>query len=431
MTIGSIIRPIADAFKVKDLRRRLLYTLFVLVIFRLATHIPLAGVDYAALRNLFSRNQFFGLLDIFSGGTLLQFSVLALGLNPYINASIIFQLLTFVSPKLEAMSKEGEQGRQKINQYTRYVAVPLAALQAVGFYVLLRKQNVLFPRSTLELVAIIVTMTAGTIFLMWLGELITEYGIGNGISVLIFAGIIGRLPGAAYQAISTFDQQKLLNMIGFLVLALVIIASIVFMNEAYRRVTIQYARRMRGEKLYGGQTSYLPLRLNTAGVIPIIFAISLVILPQIVSQFAASIPHFKFAAQLQAINAALSPSSLLYNVLYFTLVVGFTFFYTTVVFNPTKIADEIKQYGGFIPGIRPGKSTADYLNFILIRITVAGALFLGLIAILPSITQSVVGSQQLVLGGTGILIVVSVVIESVKQFESRLTERSYEGFLKG
>lgn len=430
MTLPSIIRPIRDSLKVPDLRRRLLLTAVILVIFRFASHIPLAGVDTEALKNLFSQNQLFGLLDIFSGGTLSRFSILALGLNPYINASIIFQLLTFVSPKLEALSKEGEQGRQKINQYTRYLTVPLAGLQAVGFYVLLRNQGILFPRSTLELVSVIVAMTAGTIFVMWLGELVTEYGLGNGISLLIFAGIVGQLPQTAFQAISTFNQQQFFNITAFLVLAIVIIAGIVFINESFRRVVIQYARRMRGESMYGGQTSYLPLRLNTAGVIPIIFAVSLVILPQIIGQFAGNIPGFKFAPQAQAIGRAFDPNGLTYNLLYFLLVVGFTFFYTTVVFNPKKIADEIKKYGGFIPGIRPGEHTASHLQYILIRITVAGALFLGLIAILPSITQRVVGTQQLVLGGTGILIVVSVVIETVKQFESRLTERSYEGFLR-
>lgn len=430
MTFSVVVRPLVDAFKIPDLRRRILFTLLILAVFRFAAHIPLAGVDYEALRRLFSQNQFFGLLDIFSGGTLLQFSILALGLNPYINASIIFQLLTFITPKLEALSKEGEQGRQRINQYTRYLAVPLAAMQAVGFYVLLSKQGVLVPGSQLEVVAIVTAMTAGTIFLMWLGELLTEYGIGNGISILIFAGIVGQLPKTAFQTFTTFDQQKLINMIVFIILALVIIGGIVFINEAYRRVTIQYARRMRGEKLYGGQTSYIPLKLNTAGVIPIIFAISLVILPQIVSQFLLSVPNFKFTAQVQAVNAALNPASATYNIFYFLLVVGFTFLYTTIVFNPVKISDEIKKYGGFIPGIRPGKSTADYLNFILTRITLAGALFLGAIAILPSLTQPIVGNQQLVLGGTGILIVVSVVIETVKQFESKLKERSYEGFLR-
>lgn len=430
MNIAAIIRPIRDALKVPDLRKRLLLTAAILVIFRLASHIPLAGVDREALQNLFSQSQLFGLLDIFSGGTLSRFSVLALGLNPYINASIIFQLLTFVSPKLEALSKEGEQGRQKINQYTRYLTVPLAAMQAVGFYALLRNQGILFPRTELDLVAVIVTMTAGTIFVMWLGELLTEYGLGNGISMLIFAGIVGQLPQTAFQAISTFDQQQLFNIIAFIVLALVIVAGVVFINEAYRRVVIQYARRVRGESMYGSTTSFLPLRLNTAGVIPIIFAISLVILPQIVGQFLGSVPNFKFAQQAQAVSRAFDPNGATYNILYFLLVVGFTFFYTTVVFNPTKVADEIKKYGGFIPGIRPGQHTAQHLQYILMRLTVAGALFLGVIAILPSLTQRIVGTEQLVLGGTGILIVVSVVIETVKQFQSRLTERSYEGFLK-
>lgn len=439
MNVSALIRPIRDALKVPDLRKRLLFTAAILIIFRFAAHVPLAGVDTEALKQLFQSNQLFGLLDIFSGGTLSQFSILALGLNPYINASIIMQLMTFISPKLEALSKEGEQGRQIINQYTRYLAVPLAALQAVGFYVLLRNQNILYPRSTLELIAIILTMAAGTMFLMWLGELITQYGIGNGISLLIFAGIIGQLPQFAYQTVVTAidpvrltitDQDKFVSIFVFIGLALVIVAGIVFISEAYRRVMIQYARRMRGEKMYGGETSYLPLRLNTAGVIPIIFAVSLVILPQIVGQFLSTLPNFPYAAQANRVALAFDPNGLTYNLMYFLLVVGFTFFYTTVVFNPTKIADEIKKYGGFIPGIRPGSNTAEYLNYTLMRLTVAGALFLGIIAILPSLTQPLVGSQQLVIGGTGILIVVSVVIETVKQFQSRLTERSYEGFLK-
>ena len=354
---------------------------------------------------------------------------MALGLNPYINASIILQLLTMVFPKLEELSKEGEYGRQKINQYTRMITVPLAVLQSVGMYALLRNQQIIASFSPTALIAMIVTMTAGTVLLMWLGELITERGVGNGISLLIFAGIVGRLPISLGQTVSITNVQSATNLFVFAILALVVIAGIVLVNEAVRQISIQYAKRIRGNRMYGGNTSYLPLRINQAGVIPIIFAVSLVLLPQIAGQFMAQTKQAQLIAIGTFLTRTFDPNGLMYNVIYFLLVVGFTYFYTAVTFNPQKIADEIQKHGGFIPGIRPGKSTADYLQYILTRLTLAGALFLGILAILPSIARLITGVTTLLLGGTGVLIVVSVVLETTKALEAQLVMRNYERFL--
>ena len=354
---------------------------------------------------------------------------MALGLNPYINASIILQLLTMVFPKLEELSKEGEYGRQKINQYTRMLTVPLAVLQAIGMYALLRNQQIIAVFSPIALLAMVTTMTAGTLLLMWLGELITEQGVGNGISLLIFAGIVGRLPVALGQTVTVVTGEQITNLIIFVVMAIVVIAGIVVVNEAVRQISIQYAKRIRGNRMYGGNTSYLPLRINQAGVIPIIFAVSLVLLPQIGGQFMAQTGQPQLVAIGNVLLKTFNPSGILYNVLYFILVVGFTYFYTAVTFNPQKIADEIQKHGGFIPGIRPGRATAEYLQYILTRLTLAGALFLGLIAILPSLARGLTGVTTLLLGGTGVLIVVSVVLETTKALEAQLVMRNYEGFL--
>ncbi len=383
------------------------------------------------LQQLFASNQFLGLLDIFSGGTLVNFSIISLGLNPYINASIVFQLLTMIIPSLEALSKEGEMGRQMINQYTRYLTIPLAVVQAVGMFVLLKNQGVISNITPIQITSIIVGMSAGTIFLMWLGELITEYGIGNGISLLIFAGIVSRMPVVFTQTASLFDQLQTLNVILFGGLAILVIAAVVFMNEGRRQIKVQYARRFSGGREGGSEAqTYLPLRVNQAGVIPIIFAVSLVLIPSFAGNFLSQLqqPQLAFLGRFLAAN--FQPRSLIYNVVYFLLEVGFTFFYTAVIFNPTKVADEIKKYGGFIPGIRPGTATASYLNYIMFRITLAGAIFLGLIAILPSIASIITGITTLVLGGTGLLIVVSVILDTAKQFESKMIERSYEVFAK-
>lgn len=428
--MSSIFRPLIQAFKIPELRRKLIVTAFILIVYRIAAHIPLGGINTEGLRNLFASNQLLGLLDIFSGGTLANFSILALGLNPYINASIIIQLLTMIFPKLEALSKEGDFGRQKINQYTRYLTVPLALVQAIGMYTLLKNQGLIEVTTPVQILAIIIGMVAGAMFEIWLGELLTEYGIGNGISVLIFAGIIARAPVVLFQTVSVVEQSQLLNVLIFGTLAFLVTASIVFVNEGRRQIAVHYARRFTGNRSSANNSqTYLPLRVNQAGVIPIIFAVSLVLLPSFGGQFLSTVNN----PQLQNIGRYLAtnfnPNSIIYNVTYFLLVLGFTYFYTAVIFNPTKIADEIKKYGGFVPGIRPGSQTAAYLNYILVRITLAGGVFLGLIAILPSFFSQLTNIATLAIGGTSLLIVVSVVLDTAKQFESKMIERNYDRFL--
>lgn len=427
--MSKVLDTFKIAFRTPELRNKILFTFFVFFTFRLFAHVPIPGVNTLQLKQLFASNQFLGLLDIFSGGTLVNFSIMALGLNPYINASIIFQLLGVVFPKLEELQKEGEYGRQKINQYTRITTVPLAILQTFGIYALLRSQKLIVDLSPLSLIAFILTMTAGTVFLMWLGELITEKGIGNGISVIIFAGIVGRLPVIAIQTLTTITPEIFYRMIIFAVLALIVVALIVIVNEGTRKITIQYARRVRGNRSYGGSTTHLPLRVNQAGVIPIIFAVSLMLLPSILGRYLQTIPNPIMAGISRFMVTSLDPRGMLYNLLYFLLVIGFTYFYTAVVFDPKKIATEIQKYGGFIPGIRPGTPTVNYLNYILTRITLAGAVFLGLVAVLPSIARSLTGIDTLFIGGTGILIVVSVVLETMKQIEAQLVMRNYDVYL--
>ncbi len=426
--MSHILNLIQNSFKAPDVRRKILFTAVILVIFRIFAHIPVSGVDVDALRSLFTQNQFLGLLDIFSGGTLANFSVMALGLNPYINASIIMQMSTLVFPKLEAMQKEGEDGRRRINQYTRYLTVPLAAIQAIGMFTLLRTQGIISIQNPIEIISFILTMTAGTMLLVWLGELVTEKGVGNGISILIFSGIVVRLPVLFGQTVTTTTSQNLSNIITFAVLGIIVIASIVVVNEATRQVTVYYAKRVRGNKLYGGQSTHLPLRLNQAGVIPIIFAVSLILLPSLIASVLSGSANAKLSQIATTISIWFDPNGLLYNAAYFSLVVVFAFFYTAVVFNPKKISEEIQKHGGFIPGIKPGTPTAKYLNYILVRITLFGALFLGTIAILPSIALIFTDVQNLILGGTGILIVVSVVLETLKSIEAQLVMRNYEGY---
>lgn len=423
--LKSIAQFFSKALKSPDIRRKLLITLLILIVFRLVAHIPAAGVDRNSLQSLFQGSPLLSLLDVFSGGTLGNFSIMALGLGPYINASIIFQLLTFVVPALEELSKEGEYGQEKINRYTRFLAVPLAALQAFAMYALLKSQGILGTLSPVELVALVLTMTAGTVFAVWLGELLTEYGISNGISFLIFAGIVARLPVTLGQTLTVFNPEDLFKTIIFLAVAVSIVGLIVFMNEATRQIPISYARRS-GK---ASASSYLPLRLNQAGVIPIIFAVSLVLLPSLIGQFLGGVGNEKVAAFATSFSQAFNPQSLLYNIFYFLLVFGFTYFYTAVVFSPEKISENLQKNGGFIPGIRPGSQTTKYLSKILNRITLVGATFLGLIAILPSFFQNAIGVANLAIGGTGILIVVSVVLEFTREIESQLVMRRYEGFL--
>ncbi|MBI4129941.1 preprotein translocase subunit SecY [Candidatus Roizmanbacteria bacterium] len=426
----SILAPIAHILKTPELKRKIYFTAFILLVFRLFAYVPVPGVDTVRLRSFFSENQFLALLDMFSGGTLINFSVMALGLNPYINASIILQLLTIVFPSLEELSKEGEQGREKINQYTRFLTIPLALVQSFGMYMLLKSQGVISVLPPLSLAALIITMAAGTMLLVWLGELISEYGVGNGISLLIFAGIVGRLPVTVFQAKTVVTSENILQYLLFAGMAVGVIAGIVVVNEAVRRIPVTYAKRVRGKALYGGASTHLPLRLNQAGVIPIIFAVSLVLLPSLLANFLGQLPNQTIAGIFTSIAKLFDPNGIAYNGVYFLLVIGFTYFYTAITFNPTKIAGEIQKYGGFIPGIRPGTATAQYLNHILTRITLAGALFLGLIAIMPALVRGITGVSVFLLGGTGVLIVVSVVLETVKVLESQLMMRDYEGFLK-
>lgn len=426
----KILQVLNNIWSSPDLRKRILFTAFILLVFRIAAYIPTPGVDLQGLRNLFASNQLLGLLNIFSGGTLTNFSIIALGLNPYINASIIMQLMTMVFPKLEELSKEGEYGRRKINQYTRYLTVPLAAVQSYGVVLYLSKsQGLLHISSPIQLLAIIVTLTAGTVFLMWLGELLTESGIGNGISVIIFAGIVARIPVTLGQAASVFDPAQLVNYALLIGAAIIVIAAVVYVNEAQRTIQVQYARRVRPDGTAAlSQATYLPLRVNQAGVIPIIFASSLLLVPSLIANFLSTTGQ-GFALEVSKNITNFLQNLTYYGILYFVLTVLFTFFYTAVTFNPDKIADDIKKYGGFIPGIRPGQPTSDYLTYILTRVTVVGSLFLGAVAVLPYVMQSVTGITTLAVGGTGLLIVVAVVLEAMKQLQSMLVMRHYEGFL--
>jgi preprotein translocase subunit SecY len=423
---ASILQFFSKAIKSPDIRKKLIITAVVLVFFRLSAHIPAAGINAASLKALFLGSPLLSLLDIFSGGTLANFSIMALGLNPYINASIILQLLQFVIPKLDELSKEGEYGQEKIDQYTRYITIPLAAFQAFAMYSLLKNQGVIGALAPLSLLALVLTMTCGSILAVWLGDLITEYGITNGVSFLIFAGIVARLPVVLGQSATIVQTQDVLKVLVFLAIAILIVALIVFMNEATRKIPINYARRTRS---IGLSSSYLPLRLNQAGVIPIIFAVSLVLIPSFLGQFLSNVPNQKIASLATTIATDFKPQSFIYNLVYFILVVGFNYFYTAVVFNPEKIAENLQKNGGFIPGIRPGNQTTIYLNSILNRVTLIGAIFLGFVAVLPSFFQNFVGVANLAIGGTGILIVVSVVLEATRDLESQLVMKKYDTFV--
>lgn len=426
-----MIAQIADFFKKainqKDIRNKIYITAFLLAVFRLAAFIPAAGVDRTSLAGLFATSPLLSLLDVFSGGTLANFSIMALGLTPYINSSIIMQLMTFVVPSLEELSKEGEVGREKINQYTRLITLPLAIFQSFGMYVLLQSQQIIPALSPIELIALVVTMTTGTLFSIWIGELITEYGLGNGVSFLIFAGIIARLPSTLGRSVLSFDQSQLFPTAAILFITILIIGFIVYINEAMRKIPLQSARKTNSGV---SSASYIPLRVNQAGVIPIIFAVSLVLMPSLLSQFLGAVLNEKISSFATNLNQLLNPNGVLYNVLYFSLVVGFTYFYTSVVFNPEKIAENLQKSGSFIPGIRPGVQTEKYLMFVLNRITLAGGVFLGFIAIMPSLLQNFIGVSNLVVGGTGILIIVSVVLEVTRDIESKLVMKRYDNLLR-
>lgn len=413
-------------WKIKDLRNSILFVLGMLVIFRAAAHIPIPGVNVENLRRFLEGNQILGLLNIFSGGTMENFSIVMLGVAPYITSSIIFQLLVMVVPRLEEMQKEGESGQQKINMYTRLAAVPLALLQAFAMIKLLSQSqyDILGTMDVYKMVSIMITITAGTIFLMWIGELITEKNIGNGISLLIFAGIIAALPGVIQNTIVNYNPSNLSTYALFAVIAVITIVGVVIISEGQRNIPVSYAKQVRGTRITGGSQTHLPLRVNTAGVIPIIFAISVILVPPMIAQF--FVYHAGWVGSLaQGINT-LFANQIFYAVAYFTLVFGFTYFYTAVIFHPQKIAENLQRQGGFIPGIRPGKQTEDYLNKTMVRLVFIGALFLAAIAVMPLGLQAVTKSQSLVIGGTSLLIVVSVAIETAKQIDSQITMHEYD-----
>lgn len=412
----------------EDLRKNIIFVLWMLVIFRFAAHIPVPGVDTEALKSFFQQNQILGLLNIFSGGAMENFSVVALGVGPYITASIILQLLTMVIPRLEELSKEGEAGRQKINQWTRMLTVPIALLQSYAMISLLQRSSVgILPSFTpMTLATTMITVTGGTIFLMWLGELISEKKVGNGISMIIFAGIAVGIPSIIQSISVNYNPSKLPTLLGLVALGCITIAGIVFITEAQRNIPVTYAKRVRGMKMYGGVNTHLPLRVNQVGMIPIIFAISIVLFPPIVANFFVNAKTPFVAQAANTIITHFQPNRLFYGVLYFLLVVGFTYFYTSIVFQPQQIAENLQKQGGFIPGTRPGKPTADFLKNVSQRIMLAGALFLGVIAVLPIITQNFTGIQNITIGGSSLIIVVSVVIETVKQIDSQLSMRDYE-----
>ena len=426
--MNNAITSLRGLFKIKELRDRLIFTAAIIAIIRLVAHIPAPGINLTALKGIFDGSAFLSLLDVFSGGTLGNFSIMALGLNPYINASIILQMLGMVIPKLEALQKEGDYGRQKINQYTRLLTVPLCFMQAIGLIFLLGKQGLTTTSDPIQLASIVFTLSAGTALMVWLGEQLNDYGLGNGISLLIFVGIVSRLPITAYQMLTTVDQTKIFSVILFVAAAGAAIYAIVKTSEATRQVPIQSARR--GMSSYSSVTNnHLPLRLNQAGVIPIIFAVSFMMIPGLLAQLLSSAKQPQLAQIAQNLSTVLTPEGWLYNLLYFVLVVAFTYFYTAVIFNPEKIAKDLRSSGSFIPGIRPGPNTIDYLNFVLNRITLVGAVFLGLIAVLPALVSNLSGVSSLAIGGTGILIVVSVVLEIIKSINSQLYMHNYDKFL--
>lgn len=429
---------ISQIWKVKDLRNKIMIVALLLVATRILAHVPIPGIGLSNLKNLLGTNQLFGLFDIFSGGGLRNFSVAMLGVGPYITASIIVQLLTVIVPKLSELAKEGgEAGRAKINQYTRALTIPLTIIQAYGTIVLLSRtsgSHVIPTFTPFQWFMTLLSITAGTMLLMWVGEIITEYKIGNGISLIIFAGIVARLPQSVQQiyvnlttSSGAISSQQLVTALSFLVVAFLVVAAIVAITEAQRNIPVSYAKRVRGNKLYGGVNTHLPLRVNQAGVIPIIFAISILLFPGLIANFFSTAKTVQIATAAKAINAFFQNQTY-YGILYFLLVVAFTYFYTAIVFNPEEIAENVQKQGGFVPGLRPGRQTAEFLYKVLNRITLAGALFLGLVAVLPYIIQSFTHTQALTLGGTGILIVVAVVIEVMKQVESQMVMRDYEDF---
>ncbi len=427
-----------DAFRLPDLRRRLLFTFGMLVIFRLIAHVPLPGVDAARLSEVFEANALLGMLDMFSGGAMRNFSVAAMGVYPYITATIIMTLMQPVIPRLAALSQEGEAGRHKINRISHWMMIPLAGISGYGQIVLLGNQGVidLFGLGFLSIASMVLSLVAGTVFLVWLGEQITEYGIGNGISIIIFGGIVAGYWQLAGQGVIAGQQGQAFGVIAYLAISLATIVMIVVFTEAHRRIPVQYARTaFRGGRMYrSAGATHIPLRVNTAGMIPLIFAMSLVLFPGLIASYFAAPPGTdpNFADLIVDIfnpNARM-PLGLVYWGLYFILVIAFAFFYTMVMFQQQDLPGTLQRQGGFIPGIRPGKNTSSYLNHVITRITVVGALFLAMVAIVPFLARSITNVQVMQLSSIGLLIVVGVVLDTMKQMEAQLTMRRYEGFIK-
>ena len=412
-------------FSDKVLRKRIFFTLFALVLFRVLASIPVPGVDHGRLAQFFTSNEFFGLLNIFSGGGLSQLSIVMLGVGPYITGSIIMQLLTIMSPRLKEMyQEEGEAGRMKFAQYSRMVTVPLAILQSFSFIKLLESQQVLAHLSPLALATNILVITAGSVLLMWVGELISEFGIGNGMSLIIFSGIVASLPTEISQLVISFDVSQVPVYLAFAAVAAIVIIAVVFITEAERPIPVTYAKQVRGNRVYGGTSTYLPLRINQAGVIPIIFALSILLFPQMILRFLQNSSHAIVKTVSSAVLGVLA-NSWFYAIAYFLLVFIFTYFYTAVTFDPDQISTNLQKNGAFIPGVRPGKSTSDHIARILTRLTLVGALFLGFIAVLPLIMRGVTGITAVSVGGTALLIVVSVVIDLIKRVDAPGSIREY------
>lgn len=412
-------------FSDTNLRRRVFFVLGAFAVFRLGASIPLPGVDQYALAKFLAGNQFFGFLDIFAGGGLSTMSIMMLGVGPYITASIIMQLLTLIFPQLKEMYHEdGEVGRRKIAQYSRLLTVPLAFFQSYGLLALLQSQGVLGQITLFDKLFNVIIATAGSILLMWIGELINEYGIGNGVSLLIFAGILARMPGSVAQLFSTADLTQVPMYLGFLIAMVAIIAGVVMMTEGQRPIPVTYAKRVRGMKVYGGTSTYLPIRVNNAGVMPIIFALSILLFPQMVFRFMAGATNAT-VKMIADWGLAVMNNGWIYAILYFVFVVVFTYFYSAITFDPESVADNLQKSGAFIPGVRPGRPTALHIAQILYRLTLVGALFLGLIALLPLILRNITGVSALAIGGTSLLIVVSVAIDFVKQIDAQLSMREY------
>jgi preprotein translocase subunit SecY len=430
-----LLQAMIDAFHLPDLRRRILFTLAMLVAFRFVAHIPLPGVDSAALAKLFESNALLGMLDMFSGGAMKNFSVAAMGVYPYITASIIMTLITPVIPSLQNLSQEGEAGRDKINRITHWLTIPMAAFAGYGQIVVLQRADVLQSVSGLAMASMILSLIAGTVFLVWLGELITEYGIGNGVSIIIFGGIVAGYWSLIGSGILVGQQGQVGGLIAYVLIALITIILIVMFTEAHRRIPVQYARTVfRGDRMYkqSGAT-HIPLRVNTAGMIPLIFAMSLVMFPAVIAQYfagPATAPNFaNTLVEIFSPNAAM-PQGLIYWGLYFVLVIAFAFFYTMVMFQQQDLAGTLQRQGGFVPGIRPGKQTTDYFNNVITHITWAGALFLAVVAVIPFLSREITNVQVIQLSSMGLLIVVGVVLDTMKQMEAQLTMRRYEGFIK-